>query len=376
MKKRIGIDARFASDGSGLGRYARKLLEFVIKHGQDYDFTVLVNKGEEGVVDFPEKNYRVVGIPYKHYSFGEQIGYLWYLWREKFDLVHFSNFNHPIFYRGKFVVTIHDLTLMFYPGRIRRLWLGPDVIQWAYRMTMENAVKNSSKVIAITEYTKQDVIKYLKGDSEKIEVILEAADEKFKPVKDEKRINQVLDKYGLNRPFYLFVSNLRVHKNVERMVAGFERVRDGGLDVQLMVVGKEDPRYPEAMQAIKSSKHAKHIIAPGFVPDEETAVMYTKAIAFVYPTLYEGFGLTGLEAMACDVPVIAAEASCLPEVFGDSVLWFDPYDVEDIARAMRKIATNENLRQDLIKKGRKQFNKYSWDKMGREIVELYDRILV
>jgi len=374
-RKRIAIDARFASDGSGLGRYARKLLEFVIRHGQHYDYVVLVNQGEEGVVNFPEKNYIIEGIPYRHYSFNEQVNYLFFLNKQKFDLVHFTNFNHPIFYRGKFVVTIHDLTLMFYPGRIRRFWLGPSVIQWAYRKTMESAVKNSAKVIAITQYTKNDIIKYLHGDPAKIEVVLEAADEKFKPLSDRDFVERVKNNYNLDRPYFLFVSNLRVHKNIERMVAAFEKVRDEGLDVKLMIVGQEDKRYPEAMRAIEASKYREYIVVPGFVPDEETAALYTDAIAYVFPTLYEGFGLGALEAMACDLPVISSNASCLPEVLEDSVLYFDPYNVDDIVRAMKQIATDENLRQELIIKGRSQFNKYSWDKMGREIVGVYDRIL-
>ena len=370
-KKRIAIDARFASDGSGLGRYARKMLEYVLKFGEEYDFTVIVNKGEESCVDFGYGNYDVVGVPYLHYSFGEQIGYWWYLNRQNFDLVHFTNFNHPILYRGRFVVTIHDLTLMFFPGRVRRVWLGSWIVQYAYRLTMKSAARNSTRVVAITEFTKKDILKYLGGNEEKIKVIYEAADEKIKKVTDEEFKRKVKIKYGINRPFYFFLSNLRVHKNIERMVKAFEKIRDEGIEAQLVIIGKPDPRYPEAVEAVEKSKYFKDIVRPGFVPDDEVAVFYTDALAFVYPTLYEGFGLPGLEAMSCDLPVIASEASCLPEVLGRGVLYFDPYNVAEMADAMKKIYTDKNLRKKLIEAGRKQFNKYSWEKMGREMVELY-----
>lgn len=374
-KKRIAIDARFASDGSGLGRYARKMLEFVLKYGDEFDFTVIVNEGEESCVDFGYGNYQVIGLPYKHYSFGEQIGYWWFLTRQRFDLVHFTNFNHPILYRGKFIVTIHDLTLMFFPGRVRRVWLGSWFVQWAYRMTMKSAANNSAGVVAITEYTKKDIIKYLGGNESKIKVVYEAADEKIKRVNDVDFKNKVKKKYGINRPFYFFLSNLRVHKNIERMIQAFEKIRDEGIDVQFVIVGKEDPRYPEAIEAVNRSRYRKDIVRPGFVADSEVAVFYTDALAFVYPTLYEGFGLPGLEAMSCDLPVIASEASCLPEVLGDGVLYFDPYNVAEMAAAMKRIYLEPNLRKKLIEAGRKQFSKYSWEKMGAEIVDLYREIV-
>ncbi len=375
IKKRIAIDARFASDGSGLGRYARKLLEFVLKYGEEYDFTVIVNNGEKDHVDFDYGNYEVIELPYKHYSFGEQIGYWWFLMRKKFDLVHFTNFNHPILYRGKFVVTIHDLTLMFFPGKVRRIWLGSKVVQWAYKLTMKSAANNSTKVVAITEFTKRDVMKYLGAKDEDVVVVYEAADEKIKKVTNEKYKTEVKKKFGIDRPFYFFLSNLRVHKNIERMVQAFDKVRDDGVDAQFVIVGKPDPRYPEAVEAVENSRYRKDIIRPGFVPDEEVAVFYTDALAFVYPTLYEGFGLPGLEAMSCDLPVLASEASCIPEVLGNGVLYFDPYDVHEMADAMKRIYSDKELREKLVLAGRKQFAKYSWEKMGKEIVEVYRGIL-
>jgi glycosyltransferase involved in cell wall biosynthesis len=334
-----------------------------------------VNKGEAKYVDFGYNNYSIIEVPYTHYSFNEQIGYWWFLNRQKFDLVHFTNFNHPIMYRGKFVVTIHDLTLMFFPGRVRRFWLGSAFVQWAYRLTMKSAVANSTKVLAITEFTKKDVMKYLGAKDEKVEVIYEASDEKIQLSTDQNFIKKVKEKFGLSKPFYFFLSNLRIHKNVERMVKAFEIIKDQGLDMQLLIVGKPDPRYPEALLSIENSKYKKDIIRPGFVPDDEVAVFYTEAIAFVYPTLYEGFGLPGLEAMSCGLPVIASEASCLPEVLGEGVLYFDPYDPNEIAGAMRKIYEDKELRQKLIIAGHKQYQKYSWEKMGKEIVEMYGRIL-
>jgi len=249
------------------------------------------------------------------------------------------------------------------------------LVQSAYQLTMKSAVKNSTKVLAITEFTKKDVIKYLGATEDKVTVIYEASDEKIQLVDDQDFIKKVKEKYGLKKPFYFFLSNLRIHKNVERMVKAFEILRDQGLDVQLLVVGKPDPRYLEALESIENSKYRSDIVRPGFVPDDEVAVFYTEAVAFVYPTLYEGFGLPGLEAMSCGLPVIASEASCLPEVLGEGVLYFDPYDPNEIAGAMRQILEDKKLRHKLINAGYRQCQKYSWAKMGQEIVELYRKIL-
>ncbi len=368
---RIGIDARFISNGSGLGRYAYKLLEFLLKLDTENEYIVLVYKGEEKYVDYPYGKYRVVGVDFQHYSLAEQWGYWKFLNSLKCDLVHFTNFNHPILYRGKFVVTIHDLTLLFYPGRVRRKW----VSELGYKLVMKSAVGNSAKVIAISEFTKRDILKYFGGHKSKIEVIYEAANEKYEQVKNVGRIERVKKKYKIRKPYFLYVGQWRVHKNLVRLIESFSLVKEAGHDTQLVLVGKEDPRYPEVREAIAKSKYRDDIVITGFAAEEDLSSIYSGAISFVFPSLYEGIGLPPLEAMQCGVPVISSDASCMPEILEDAVLYFDPRDLHEISQAMIKVYSDQKVRQGLIARGFRQVEKYSWEKMAQETLDVYKSVL-
>lgn len=368
---KIAIDARFVGNGSGLGRYTYKLLEYILKIDRKNEYKIILYPQDKKLINFSYGNYELLGVDYVHYSIGEQLGFWWWLRRLNCDLVHFANFNHPILYRGKFVVTIHDLTLLFYPGRVRRKW----VSEWGYMMTMKNAVRRASKVICISEFTKKDVIKYLNAPLEKVSVVYEAPDERIKKVEDKSQIIRIKKKFGITKPYFLYVGQWRVHKNLVRLIEAFDIIRQNGMESQLLLVGKEDPRYPEVRETIKKSKFEKDIIITGFVPDEDFNAIYTGALTFVFPSLYEGIGLPPLEAMNCGIPVISSEASCMPEILQQAVLYFNPYDVKEIAFAMEKIYHNDNLRLELIAKGYDLIKKYSWEKMARETLLIYDKVL-
>lgn len=368
---KIAIDARFVGNGSGLGRYTYKLLEYILKLDQENKYCVIVYNQDKELIKFPYGNYEVLGVDYVHYTIGEQTGFWWWLNSLKCDLVHFTNFNHPILYRGKFVVTIHDLTLLFYPGRVRRKW----VSEWGYMMTMKNAVKQARKVIAISEFTKRDVVKYLNAPEHKVSVVYEAPDERIKKVDDVKEIDRIKKKYKITKPYYLYVGQWRVHKNLVKLIEAFNIIRDKGLDTQLLLVGKEDPRYPEVRETINKSKYRHDIIITGFVPDEDFNAIYSGALVFVFPSLYEGIGLPPLEAMNCGIPVISSEASCMPEILQQAVLYFNPYDVKEIAFAMEKIYQDGLLRKELVFKGYELIKNYSWEKMARETWEIYGQVL-
>lgn len=368
---KIAIDARFVGNGSGLGRYTYKLLEYVLKYDQENNYVVIVYKDDRKIINFPYGKYEVKGVDYVHYTVGEQWGFWHFLNKLNCDLVHFANFNHPILYSGKFVVTIHDLTLMFYPGRVRRKW----VAEWGYIMTMRNAIRKAQRVIAISEFTKKDIMKYFKTQEEKISVIYEAPDERLFRVDDKVELNNVKKKYGIVKPYFLYVGQWRVHKNLVRLIKAFDLVRKNGVDAQLLLVGKEDPRYPEVKENIAQSAYGKDIVVTGYVPDSECNSIYSDAICFVFPSLYEGIGLPPLEAMNCGIPVISSDASCMPEILKDAVLYFDPYDIVEMSEAMEKIAKDSVLREKLVIKGHELRKNYSWEKMARETMQIYQGVL-
>lgn len=369
---KICIDARFIAGGDGLARYTYKLLENILKIDKKNHYTILVYKQDVGMIDFDYGKYDVQGIDFVHYSVGEQWGMLHFLNKLNPDLVHFTNFNHPILYQGKFITTVHDITLLFYPGRIRRKLIA----QVGYKVAMYSAVMNSDKMIAVTDYTKRDILKYFGGRAEDMVVVYEAINDFFVRCDDENKILHAKKKYGVSKPYFVYLGQWRVHKNLVGLVQAFDRYRqNGGRDMQLVLIGKEDSRYPEVRQQIDKSKHKDDVVITGWADEEDVPALITGANSFIFPSKYEGFGFTPLEAMQCGVPVASSNASCLPEVLGEAVIYFDPENIDDMVEAMEKIVTDEGLRKELVDRGYNQVSKYSWERMARETLDVYNKVL-
>ncbi|HEX7586180.1 MAG TPA: glycosyltransferase family 1 protein, partial [Patescibacteria group bacterium] len=310
---------------------------------------------------------------YSWYSWEEQIKFPRLLKKYKLDLVHFPHFNVPIFYFGKFIVTIHDLILIHFPT-VQSSTLGP-VFYWIkffiYKIVIKAAVLRSSRIIAVSNFTKSDILKvYPEVPAEKIQVTYEACDDycMLSPAKDEK----ILTHYGIIKPYLVYVGNVYPHKNPERLALAFKKIKEEGSKPNLIFVGGDDYFYLRLKSFVKENK-IKNIFFAGFVPDHELDIIFHNALAYIRPSLYEGFELPPLEAMAKGVPVISSSHSCAREILGDSAYYFDALDVLEIAAAVKKISSNEGLRKSLIIKGYQQVQKYSWRKMARETLDLYQK---
>ncbi len=339
--KKIGIDARFfGAKDKGFGRYTENLirnLEIMDLQGQ---YFIFLRQDSWDKYQPQNSNFQKVLADYKWYGIKEQIFFPLKLKKYNLDLVHFTHFNVPIFYRGKFIVTIHDLTLRHFPTHKRSLknFIFYPFKKIAYLIVFRHAIKNSEKIIAISNYTKQEILKYYRVNPDKIKVIYEGAPEIFRHSMSKDRTSDV--------PYLLYVGNDYPHKNLERLKLAFEKLKRDGLNCELVLITK-------------------------FVSEEELDNLYKNASAFVFPSLSEGFGLPPLEAMARGVPVVSSNATCLPEVLGDAVIYFDPLDVDDMAEKIKKALLDEDLRKDLIAKGFEQIKKYSWQKMAEETLNLY-----
>lgn len=378
---RIGIDARFyGTDSKGLGRYTQKLIEnlekiYLQKNIVDDDlendqYFVFLRKENFAEYQPKSKNFHKVEADYRWYSFSEQINMPCLLYKYKLDLVHFPHFNVPIFYRKKFIVTIHDLILLHFPT-IRGTTLNP-FFYWlkflAYKVTIGNAVKKAKKIIAVSNFTKSDILTNYSVSAEKVLVIYESGGE----IKNNIQENLgKIDKYGIIKPYLLYVGNAYPHKNLEKLVKSWQIFNEKqGRSVKLVLVGKKDYFY-DRLQRIVENHKIHNIIFAGFVSDNDLDVIYKNAIAYIFPSLYEGFGLPPLEAMKNGLPVISSNHECLKEILGDSAYYFDAQKKEDIVMSIEKIISDENLRQKLIKKGFLQIAKYSWKKMAKETLKIY-----
>ncbi len=371
---RIGIDARmYSSEFTGIGRYVYELVNQLLKVDKKNEYVIFMNHPEYENFEVPNKRVRKVLVNARHYSFAEQVRFLWKIWRAKLDLMHFTHFNAPILYRGPALVTIHDLTLSFYPGKKMNSWF----FRTAYNLVIRNVVKHAKRIIAVSKNTKKDLMEIVKVDSSRIEVIYEGVGENFGPREDRDALMDLIKKYNINKEFMLYTGVWRSHKNLVNMIKAFGLLcEDEGFDPQLVITGEENPYYPEVKRTVQELGLEHKVIFAGLVPEDELTALYQAAKMYVFPSLYEGFGLPPLEAMRCGTPVIASRVSCIPEICGEeNAIFFDPYDPEDMANAMRKLWLDEELWADLRERGLEHSRKFSWEKMAVKTLEVYDEVL-
>jgi glycosyltransferase involved in cell wall biosynthesis len=378
----IGIDARFyGSLGKGLGRYTQKLIEHLEHIDTQNDYVIFLRR--ENFDEYQPKNprFKKVLADYQWYSFAEQIIFPVVLYQHCFDVVHFPHFNIPLLYWKKFIVTIHDLILLHFPTQktttLSPLWYRVKFL--AYRMTIWWAIQRAVHIMTVSEYTKQDLQKYYRVPKEKMTVAYEATDDFCWHQSQEKSLeilrrigltesDEVSKKYGIIQPYFLYVGNAYPHKNLENLVAIL--CQKNNQDMLLVLVGKEDYFYRRLKQLVRR-KNMRNILFAGFVPDEELDVLYRYGRAYVFPSLYEGFGLPPLEAMSKGLPVLATHATSLPEVLGDAAWYYDPSHKDSLAQSLRLIWEDENMRNDLRAKGYKRSRDFDWSKMAQMTLERY-----
>jgi glycosyltransferase involved in cell wall biosynthesis len=330
---------------------------------------------------------RKIKVSARWYSLAEQWEMPFLIWREKIDLMHFPHFNVPLLAPVKFVVTIHDLILTKFPT-IRATTLSPALYKiknFFYHLVIALAVRRARKVIAVSEFTKKDVADKFKINPGKIVVTHEGvanlargSDSLFVRKMDDRK---TLLSYNIINKFILYVGNAYPHKNLEALLAVFLELHKKHPDLRLVLVGKEDYFYKRLKEAAaelnlwSEAVPESPVIFTGYVPDVELDVLYRQALFYIFPSLYEGFGLPALEAMAKSCPVASSDRASLPEILGDATLYFNPEDKADIFMKMDKLYSDENLREVLIKKGHQQVKKYNWWECSRQTFEVYKNVL-
>ena len=336
------------------------------------EYVLFLNEPEFSNFEPTATNFTKVLVDAPHYSLKEQTKFLKILNEQNLDLMHFTHFNAPIRYRKPFIVTIHDLTHTLFPGR--KMTSLP--YRLAYRAVVKNAVRKAKIVIAVSNNTKEDLIKILKVPEEKIKVIYEGANEEFRQLTDaEKETSAKIlnEKYGIAQPFFLYTGVHRYHKNLTRLIKAFKFISNKYPDLKLVITGKPDPLYPEAEQEVADQNLEEKVVFTGLIPENELIALYNLAEIYIFPSLYEGFGLPILEAFACGAPVCASNISSIPEVAGkDNAIFFNPYDEKDIAEKTLSIFENSARRNKLIQNGLIRIKNFSWKKMAKEILEVYN----
>lgn len=366
-RKHIVLDARIRRTSTG--RYVARLLDHLQTIDTFHRYTVLLHPEDDWHPTAP--NFKALPCPYAQFSFNplEQIGFMLQLIKLKPDLVHFTMTQQPLTYFGNIVTTTHDLTMFHF---VRRGTTNP-VVYWLkmklYRFLFVWSHWKSKKVIVPTKFVAKDLIGYQPSTKKKVVVTYEAGDLPSGERSERPKMIQSNDK------FIMYVGAAFPHKNLPRLVDAFDMLKKSHPNLKLILVGKREINSKELEEYARKYTSATDIIFTGFVSNGELKWLFEHASVYVFPSLSEGFGLPALEAMAYGTPVASSNASCLPEVYEDAVIYFDPQKPHDIAEKIDTILNDTSLQRKLAEKGYKQIKKYSWNTMAKETLLVYKETL-
>ncbi len=366
---RVAIDARKLHD-FGIGTYIRNLLRHLARIDRENEYVLLCQQSDMGVAATLGENFRAVLEPADNYSIAEQIHVPWVLMREKPDVYHAPHYVLPVAVRSRSVVTIHDCIHLMFPQYL------PNRAAYAYaRGAMWSAARRSDRILTVSEASKRDILHFFNVPPDKISVVYNAIDERIWEEPPPEDIARVRERFQLDQRFVLYAGTIKPHKNLVRLIEAFAQLRKGEFEeLKLLIIGDEISKLPALRRAVHSYKLHKHVRFLGFLPDETLAALYRLASLFVFPSLYEGFGLPPLEAMASGTPVVTSNVSSLPEVAGDAAVLVDPYDVSSIVEGMRRVLSDSALANELRRKGLIRARDFSWARSVARTHEIYQLV--
>ena len=372
--KHIILDALAVENSkTGVGQYVQELLEELLERAsKDMFFSVMMHPSldmKHPLVKFVsrQKNAEIMWFDIPAIGLKRDIKFFLKRNKLKCDLFHCLYSNHPLFFKGAQMVTIHDLKYVLHPefmgsrGKLKSIYL---------KNLMRHAAKHCGKLITVSESTRNDLLKvfpHIAKLAERTQVVYEAATVSMK------ENPEIFRKFQLDKPYFLYLGELRPHKNVERVIQAFMQFKAKGTpgsDIRLIVAGK-----PHKSFIMPADARRDDIIFTGYVKDDDAYTLYSNALAFCLPSLYEGFGLPILEAMKCGCPVVTSNCSSTAEVAGNAGVLVDPLKVTQIADAMKRIYTDEPFRQELVEKGYAREREFSWAAAAEKTLKIYREIL-
>ena len=354
----IAIDARIIN--SSTGRYVERLVYYLQDVDKENKYTILVPSKDLGFFKPSNPNFTVKAADFDNYSLAEQIGFKKFLDDLAPDLVHFCMPQQPVLYKGKHITTVHDLTLLNTYNSDKN-WLMFHAKQLVGRYVFRKVGQTSSHIITPSQFTKNEYVRFAGISEDKVTVTYEAADVSVQSLK------------SYDHPFkefIMYVGQQADYKNIKKLGDAHQKLLASHPGLGLILVGRKDAAARNTEKYF-TQKGYKNILFTGFIEDPERDWLYTKCSAYVFPSLMEGFGLPGLEAMGYGAPVVSSNTTCLPEIYGDAAHYFDPRDVDDIAYAINKVISSKALQEELVKKGNEQIKKYSWKKMAEQTHHIY-----
>lgn len=366
---KILVDARELRTSSG--RYVERLLYYLQQIDHEHDYIVLLKPEDMNGWEVTNPKFQKIACPYKEFTFSEQTKLYKQIKNINPDLVHFPFVQQPVRYRGRTVTTIQDLTTIRFRNPTKNWWIFT-IKQQIYKWVNVYVARKSIALITPTEFVKKDIAAYAHIPLEKITVTYEAAD----PIPNSPAPLENIQGHNLQKSKYImYLGRPLPHKNLWRLIEAFALLRRQHPDLLLVLAGKKDAAYTLIQRQAQEKGLINGVLFTGFVSEAEMKWLYLHCAAYVFPSLSEGFGLPALEATLNGAPIASSNATCLPEVYGDAAHYFNPLNVEDMAKKINDILTDEPLRQKLIAAGKKQAAKYSWKRMAEQTLAVYVKAL-
>ncbi|MBL4935855.1 glycosyltransferase family 4 protein [Clostridium sp. YIM B02515] len=368
---RIAIDARGINwyRGTGIGTYTDKVLKYLLKSDSEnyYHIYWSGDKYEE----FQKENSKILMASKKYHRFFEQNYFPENLRNNNIDIFHVPQngigMNDNI--DCKKIATIHDLIPYVMPETVGRGYL------LKFLKDVPKVIEECNALITVSERSKQDILKFFPIDEDKVFVTPLAADDKYKPLDKEKCKNLIAYIYGINNPFILYIGGFSPRKNVKALITAFSKIyKKLDKNYDLVIVGATRDQGQYLSEFSGNLELSSKIKFTGYAPEEHLPILYNASEAFVYPSLYEGFGLPPLEAMNCGTPVITSNITSIPEVVGDAGLLINPYDETELMESLIKLLNDDKLKTYYSIKGLERAKNFSWEKTSKNTLEVYKKV--
>ncbi len=360
---KIGIDASpiFHQRG-GVGTHTLHLIENLLKLKSDHQFFLYSSRlSDESFPFLTQKNIQLI--------YGNKLYLRYRIWKERIDIVHGTNFRLPGYGRKGNIITIHDLALVKYPSFGKKFGG-----RFSFWRTKKRALR-ADRIIAVSKSVLEDIVQFIGAPEEKIKVIYNGVDPFYFPDDNQEVFLKIRQKFGIKKERYLlFTGTIEPRKNVKTVLKAFSRNKKIRKDFNLVLAGGKGWKNSDIQQFIIDEGLLEEVVITGYISREELRVLYSCASCFVFPSIYEGFGIPLLEAMACGVPVICSNSSSLPEVVGDAAITIDPHDIDGFSTGMEKIVEDEGLRKNMILRGFERVKHFSWEETAKKTLQVYEEV--
>ncbi|MFN2214366.1 MAG: glycosyltransferase family 4 protein [Anaerolineales bacterium] len=371
---RIGIDATaLPPQPVGAGNYIIQLIRALVKANFDHQLVIYTQQHSPDLINLPadaEVEWRIVSDMTPGFRLvWEQTSFPGLIRRDKVNLLHSLHYTKPLRLQCASVVTFHDMTFFLYPQlhtRARRLFFPP---------MMKLSAKQADEIVTVSESTRRDVIRLLGVDPDKVSATQLGVDASFRVIDDLQAKKVIVTKYDLPEEFILYLGTIEPRKNLPLLMRAYRLLVDSGTRLKLILVGKYGWMYQEVFNLVSELNLEDMVRFTGYIPQDELPLVYNLASLFVYPTIYEGFGIPVLEAMACGVPVISSDIASLPEIVGEAGILVPAGDLGAYFSAMKLVTDDQDLRGKLIDQGKLRASEFSWERTAQLTQQVYQKVL-